>query len=99
MKMLQYERIDVSEEIDINKSNKSKKCIICHYWYFKDIGYNFGRHACNKCHDISMMVYELENIAIVNVKHIDYRCVLWNMQRNDAINRLDNSKLDNKGTL
>ena len=37
--MLQYERIDVSEGIDINKSNKSKECILCHYWYFKDIGF------------------------------------------------------------
>ena len=34
--MLQYERINVSERIDINKSNKSKECMICHYWYFKD---------------------------------------------------------------
>ena len=29
--MLQYERISVSEGIDINKSNKSKECMICHY--------------------------------------------------------------------
>ena len=32
--MLQYEQIDALEEIDISKSNKSKECIICHYWYF-----------------------------------------------------------------
>ena len=36
--MLQYERIDISEGIDLNKSYKSKECMICHYWYFKDIG-------------------------------------------------------------
>ena len=35
--MLQYERIDVSEGIDL-KSDKSKECMICHYWHFKDIG-------------------------------------------------------------
>ena len=35
--MVQYERIDDSEGIDLDKSDKSKKCIICHYWYFKDI--------------------------------------------------------------
>ena len=39
--MLQYENIDVSKGTDINKSNKSKECIIWHYWYFKDIGYKF----------------------------------------------------------
>ena len=39
--MLQYENIDVSKGTDNNKSNKSKECIIWHYWYFKDIGYKF----------------------------------------------------------
>ena len=43
-----------------------------------------------------MMAYELENTAIVNVKGVDYRCFLCNMTKNDAINRLNNSKLDNK---
>ena len=56
--MLQKERIKVSKVININKSNKSKQCIICHYWYFKNIGYKFEPHVCNKCHDISMMAYE-----------------------------------------
>ena len=37
MKMLQYERIDISEVIDFNKTNKSVECMICHYWYFKDM--------------------------------------------------------------
>ena len=32
--MLQYEKNKVLEGSDINKSNKSKECIICHYWYF-----------------------------------------------------------------
>ena len=46
-----------------------------------------------------MMTYELENIAILNAKGVDYRIVLWNITRNDAINRFNNSKLDDKGTL
>ena len=99
IKILQYERINLSKEIDINKSNKSKVCMICHYWYFKDIGNGFETYACNRCHDISMLAYELENIAILNVKGVDYRCVLWNMTRNDTINRLNNSKLQDRGTL
>ena len=44
-----------------------------------------------------MMVYDLKDISIVNVKFVDYRCVLWNMTKNDAINWLNNSKLDDKG--
>ena len=77
--MLQYEKIDASEGIDINKSNKSKEYMISHYQYFKDIGYKFEPHVCNKCHDISMIAYELKNIAILNVKGVDYSCILWNM--------------------
>ena len=77
---------------DINKSNKSKECIICHYWYFKDIAYKFEPYVCNKCHDISMMTYELENIATLNVKDLHCRCVSRNLTRNDAVNRLNSSK-------
>ena len=40
--MLQYDRIDVSERIDINKTNKSKGGMLCHYWYFKGIGYKLS---------------------------------------------------------
>ena len=80
----------------INKSNKSKECMICHYRYFKDIGYKCEPYVC---HDTLMMTYELENTAILNVKGIDYRYILWNMTKIDAINRLNNSKLDNKRTL
>ena len=46
--MLQYERIDVSEEIDINKTDASKQCMLCHYWYFKDVRYKFEPHVCSK---------------------------------------------------
>ena len=46
-----------------------------------------------------MMAYELENITILNMKGIDYRCIICNMTRNDATNRLNNSKLNHKGSL
>ena len=39
------------------------------------------------------------SIAILNAKGVDYRFILWNMNKNDAINRLNNSKLDDQGTL
>ena len=34
IKMLYYDRINVSEGINVNKTNESKECSICHYWYF-----------------------------------------------------------------
>ena len=32
--MLYYDKMDVSEGIDVNKTSESKECDICHYWYF-----------------------------------------------------------------
>ena len=34
--MLYYDKIDISEAIDVNESSESKECDICHYWYFLD---------------------------------------------------------------
>ena len=99
IKMLQYERIDISEGIDLNKTIASKECMICHYWYFKDIGYKFEPYACNKCHDISMMVYDLDDFMILNIKGVDYRCFVCTMSKHTAIKLLNDSKLDDKGTL
>ena len=58
--MLQYERTDVSVGNDLNNLDKSKRCVICHYWYFKDTGYKYEPLVCNRCHDLSMVVYNLE---------------------------------------
>ena len=35
VKMLQYEKIDASKRIDINKTSTSKECMLCHYWVLK----------------------------------------------------------------
>ena len=49
--MLKYERIDISKGIYFGKTNKSVRCDICHYWYFKDIGFKYQPYVCNTCHD------------------------------------------------
>ena len=46
-----------------------------------------------------MMAYELENIAILNVKGVNYRCALWGISSDEAVNRLNNSVLEDKGAL
>ena len=45
--MLRYQKIDVSEGIDVNKTSVSKEFELCHYWFFKDIGFNFQEHVYN----------------------------------------------------
>ena len=97
--MSQYERIDISEGINFDKSNKSVECMTCHYWYFKDIGFRYQPYVCNKCHDLSMVVQDLKDLMISKIKVFDYRSYVFNMSKKDVIKLLNNSKLDNKEVL
>ena len=97
--MLQYKKIDVSEGIDISKTSMLKECTLCHYWHFKNVGFKFEPHVCNKCHDVLMTAYELKNIAILNLKGVDFRCIFWSISRDEAVNRLNNPLLEDKGVL
>ena len=97
--MLQYEKIDVSEGIDINKTCLSKECKLCHYWFFKDVGFKFEEQICNGCHDLLTMAYSLENIAILSAKGATFRGILWGISRNEGLKRLNNSVLKDKCVL
>ena len=95
--MLQYEKIDVSE--GINKTTALKECMLYHYWYFKELGFEFEPNVCNKCLDVLITAYELTNIAILNVKGVGFRCILGIISRDEAVNRLNNFVLEDKGLL
>ena len=56
----------VSERVDVNKTSASKECELCHYWHFKNVGFKFEEHVCNRRHDLLPMVYSLKNIAILS---------------------------------
>ena len=73
--------------------------MLCHYSYFKDVGFKFEPHVCNKCHDGLMTAHELKIIAILDVKGIDFRCMLWGISKGEAVNRLNNSMLEDKVVL
>ena len=60
--MLYFDRIDVSEEIDVNETSASKVCAICHYWYFLNYSFKFLPNVCNRCHDFLMISVNLSNI-------------------------------------
>ena len=83
--MLEYNRIDISERIDVNKTNASKECDICHYWYFKDIGFKYESYLCNGCHDLMQNVMSFNDAAIAYVKGNTQRIHFWYMSKNDAI--------------
>ena len=46
-----------------------------------------------------MTAYELNKIAILNVKGVDFRCIIWRVSRDEAVNRLNNYVLEDKDVL
>ena len=94
--MLEYYRIDISEGIDINKTNASKECYVCHYWYFSDFKYE--PYLCNGCHDLMQKAMNFNDVAIVSVRRSN-RNHLWYVYKDDAINTMKNSDLKKTGLL
>ena len=72
-KMLEYDRIDISERIDIDATNKSKECMFCHYWYFLDKNFSNGPYLCDGCYNMMQKSKDSKNIAVVHVRESAYR--------------------------
>ena len=83
--MLEYDRFDISEEIDVNKMSASKECDICHYWYFKDIGFKYKPYLCNGWDDLMLKAMSFNDVAIIYVKGSAYRTHFWYMSKENAI--------------
>ena len=66
--MLEYDRIDGSEWIDVNKTNDSSEYIICHYWYFLEINLRLQLKVRNVYHDIMQKGTHLKYFSIASVK-------------------------------
>ena len=85
--MLEYDRVHISEGIDVNKTNLSEESELCHY-------------LCNGCHDLMRKAMSFNDIAIVYVKGSAYRIHFWYMSKDDAINIMNGSNLvDKRGVL
>ena len=97
--MLEYERIDISEGIDVNKTNLSKECDICHYWYFKDTGFKYEKYLSNSCHNLMQKSMSFNNVAIVYVKGNAYTIRFWYMSKDVAINIMNGSNLVDKKSV
>ena len=65
-----YDRIEVSEGIDVNKTSASIKYIICHNWNFLDKGTELQPEVYNGCHNVLLMSMNLNNLAILNIRTV-----------------------------
>ena len=97
--LISHERIDKSEGIDLDRSEKYVKWMICNHYYFKYIGFKYQPYVCNGCHDFSMTVMNLSDFFVLYIKGINYRVYTCGINKKEAVNILNNSVLDNKGVL
>ena len=97
--MLPYQKIDVSEGINVNKRSASKECELCHYWFLEDVGFKLEKHVCNWCHDLLTTAYSLKSIEILGAKGNTFRCILMGISKNEGLKRLNNSVTYDRGVL
>ena len=99
--MLVYDRIDISESIDVNKNkNISRKCSLCKFYYFLDKNFNYRPCLCDGCYDMSLKATSMQNLAIAYHGGNAYRVIFVFMSKNDGFNLIKNAVIiDKKGTL
>ena len=102
--MLEYDRIDISEGIDIKKCKEtSKECNLCKFYYFLDKNFKYGPYLCNGCYDISLKAVSIKNFTIINHNgnhYNHYRVNFTLISKKDAYNLIKNVTItDKKGKL
>ena len=99
--MLEYDKINISEGIDINKSDETcRECSLCKFYYFLDKNFNYGTYLCDGCYDMSTKVVSMQNLAIINHNGNYYRVIFTFMTKKDAYNLIKNAIImGQKGTL
>ena len=99
IKMLEYDRIDISEGIDVDKINEWKECMVCHYWYFLNKNFNYGLYLCDDCYNIMQKSISFKNLAIVHVKKSVHRIYFHDMSKREAKILMVNSNLIDKKSI
>ena len=97
--MLECGRIDVSKGIEVNMTNTSNKCDICHYWYFLDNGCKYQPYICHGCQDLMQKSMNFNDLAIVSIKWCNYKIQCWYISKDDAINIKKKSNWNEKSGL
>ena len=99
--MLEYDRMDVSEGIGVNKNKYiSKQCSLCKFYYFLDTNFNYGPYLCDGCYDMSLKETSNKNLTIINHNGNHYRVNFAFISKKDVYNLIKNATIiDKKGTL
>ena len=84
-----YDRTDISEGIDVNRTDKSKEYMFSHYWYFLNKKFSYGPYTCDGCYDIVQRPTDFKNIAIVHIKKSPYKIYFQHMSKHKAKKKMN----------
>ena len=62
------QKTDISERIDVDKTNKSKECMLCHYWYFLHKNFSYGPYICDNCYNFSQKSRDFKKLLLFILK-------------------------------
>ena len=71
--MLKYDKINITEGIDLDNTDKSRECMFCHYWYYLNKNFSYGLFTCDSCYNIVQRSTDFKDIAIIYVDNNEYR--------------------------
>ena len=99
--MLEYDRIDISEGIDINKCEETSiECSLCKFYYFLDKNFKYGSYLCNGCYDMFIKMVETQTLTIINHNGNYDHVIFAFMTKKDAHNLIKNAIITGeKGAL
>ena len=60
-------------------------------------GFEFQNYVCNGCHDLTILCLNISDITIIAVKTVDYRCIIHDISKSEAINLLKKCILEDRG--
>ena len=90
--MLEYDRIDISEGIDIKKCKEaSRECSLCKFYYFLDKNFNYGPYLRNGCY-MSLKAISMKNLAIINHNGNHYHVNFALISKKEAHNLIKNAR-------
>ena len=83
-KNVKYDKIDIKEGIDVDKTNKSRECMFCHYWYCLNKNFSYDPFTCDGCYNIVQKSTDFKNIAIAHIKNNAYRIYFKNISKHNT---------------
>lgn len=74
--MLEYDKIDVSNKIDVNKTNESCRCIICNYDYYK-VNVRFQQKGSGGYHDLMQKAISFKVLILLKDMILEFIFGTW----------------------